>query len=67
MIEELDSLRAQLSRTGRVPLVIILQGKTLPLNYLYGNISLIAQGYHLNNGADDVENFELPRLAVMDC
>ena len=61
-MEELASLRVQLSGTGKVPLVVDLQTRTLPLNYSYGNISLIAQGYHLNNGADDIENFELPRL-----
>lgn len=35
---------------------------TLPLQYLYSNISGIAQGYFLDESADDVEDFELPRF-----
>lgn len=35
---------------------------SLRLQYLYGNISVIPQGYFLDESADDVEQFELARL-----
>lgn len=67
MTAELDNLTVTLVGTGNVPLVISLREAAFPLRYLYGNISEMTQGYFLDDSADDVRNFELPRLGKNDC
>ena len=53
-------LRVYLNDTS-VPLLNQLNATALSLFYIYGNISTIAQGYFLDESADDVENFEATR------
>ena len=67
MIAELDNLTRTLVGTGNVPLVNRLREAAFPLRYLYGNITEKTQGYFLDDSADDVRNFELPRLGKNDC
>jgi len=39
-----------------------LKSATLVLNNLYGNVSVIAKSYFLDESADDIDGFETPRL-----
>ena len=67
VIAELDNLTTTLVGTGNLPLVNNLREAAFPLQYLYGNISEMTQGYFLDDSANDVKNFGTPRLGKNDC
>ena len=62
MTAELLYLSIRLTGTGNLPTVDALSRAVPPLQYLYGNISETTRGYFLDDSADDVKNFETPRL-----